>query len=170
MCLHGVYKCVINVYLTILHGVISVCITRCNGSVYWWFYTVYFECVYTPICINTQCKITVPQCVYTWYGSKNGKYTVIHTGHRRYTIYTYHIHCVLCVIHIIWRNTHNMTSYYTVYTRKLGPRYPLFTLQCSLAQNAQKLLSFALKMHFVQKTVYVQHRVNKNLSGETSLT
>ena len=127
MCLHGVYNCVINVYLTILHGVISVCITRCNWSVYWWFYTVYFECVYTPICINTQCKITVPLCVYTWYGSKMGNtqwYTVIH---RRYTIYTYHMHCVLCVIHIIWRNTQNMTSYYTVYTRKLGPRYPLIT-------------------------------------------
>ena len=63
VCLHSVYNCVIDVYLTILHGVISVCITQCNWGVCWWFYNVYFECVYTPICINTLCKITVPLCL-----------------------------------------------------------------------------------------------------------
>ena len=71
---------------------------------------------------------------------KNGKYTVIHS---LYTIYTYDMHCVLCVIHIIWRNTHNMTSYYTVYTRKLGPRYPLFTEK----DNTNKNFSIKLKVH-----------------------
>ena len=94
MCLHGVYNCVINVYLTILHGVISVCITLCNWSVYWWFYTVYFECVYTPICINTLCKIKGLLCVYTWYWSKM---EITHW----YTVGTPYIH-MICIAYCVW--------------------------------------------------------------------
>ena len=94
VCLHSVYNCVIDVYLTILHGVVSVCITQCNWGVYWWFYNVYFECVYTPTRNITLCKIKGILCVYTWYWSKM---EITHW----YTVGTPYIH-VICIAYCVW--------------------------------------------------------------------
>ena len=118
VCLHSVYNCVIDVYLTILHGVISVCITQCNWGVYWWFYNVYFECVYTPICINTLCKIKGLLCVYTWYWSKM---EITHW----YTVGTPYIH-MICIAYCVWYTEYDVIWRHIVcitpcITRNSGP-------------------------------------------------
>ena len=133
MCIYGVptvYQCVFSIFdqyhvythsrplilhsvILRVHRVIGVCITRCNWSVYWRFYNVYF-CVYTHhifvcifvilhrvfwVCIHSmfmcvfscfynvyfECVYTSYFCVYFW-----GFTTCI------LSVYTHHIKVYFC--------------------------------------------------------------------------
>ena len=99
-----------------LHVVIWVCITRCNWSVYRWFYNVYFECVYTLyycvyFCSFTPCILSV----YTHYIIMC-IFVVLHR------VFWVCIHIILLYVFLSFYTVYFecvYTSYYCVYVNKI---------------------------------------------------